>query len=72
MTWRSWSRSALVAEVRKLRAGIRKHRDSTGHDLCWHHPDLWDLLPGTHRAGDCRSALGEIHARLHPLQAIAG
>ncbi|HEY5819016.1 MAG TPA: hypothetical protein VIU14_11560 [Mesorhizobium sp.] len=38
-------RSALVAEVRKLRAGIRKHRDSTGHDLCWHHPDLWDLLP---------------------------
>ena len=29
----------------KLRNGIRKHRDSTGHDLCWHHPDLWELLP---------------------------
>lgn len=38
-------RDALVAEVRRLRAGIRTHRDSTGHDLCWHHPDLWDLLP---------------------------
>jgi hypothetical protein len=41
----SMSRDGLVAEVRKLRAGIRKHRDSTGHALCWHHPDLWGLLP---------------------------
>ena len=39
------SREALAAEVRRLRAGIRAHRDSTGHDLCWHHPDLWGLLP---------------------------
>jgi hypothetical protein len=39
------SRADLIAEVRKLRRGIRKHRDSTGHDLCWHHPDLWGLLP---------------------------
>lgn len=38
-------RDALIAEVRKLRAGIRTHRDATGHSLCWHHPDLWDLLP---------------------------
>ena len=38
-------RPALIAEAKKLRAGIRKHRDSTGHDLCWHHPDLWALLP---------------------------
>jgi hypothetical protein len=38
-------RSALIAEVKKLRAGIRKHRDSTEHELCWHHPDLWGLLP---------------------------
>ena len=35
----------LVAEVRRLRAGIREHRDSTMHDLCWHHPELWGLLP---------------------------
>ena len=39
------SRDGLVAEVKKLRHGIRKHRDSTGHALCWHHPDLWELLP---------------------------
>jgi hypothetical protein len=39
------NRDQLVAEVRRLRAGIRTHRDSTGHDLCWHHPDLWGLLP---------------------------
>jgi hypothetical protein len=35
----------LVAEARKLRDGIRRHRDSTGQDLCWHHPALWGLLP---------------------------
>jgi hypothetical protein len=39
------SRDQLAAEVRKLRAGIRKHRDSTEHELCWHHPELWGLLP---------------------------
>ena len=41
----SLSREELVAEVRRLRAGIRAHRDSTGHELCWHHPKLWGLLP---------------------------
>lgn len=40
-----FSRDQLVDEVRKLRAGIREHRDSTGHDLCWHQPSLWNLLP---------------------------
>src|SRR5262245_32685128 len=39
------SREQLMAEVRRLRAGIRQHRDSSGHDLCWHHPQLWGLLP---------------------------
>ncbi len=39
------SREQLAEEVRRLRAGIRAHRDATGHDLCWHHPDLWALLP---------------------------
>ena len=38
-------RNALLAEVRRLRAGIRQHRDSVGHELCWHHPQLWGLLP---------------------------
>ena len=38
-------RDGLLAEIKRLRAGIRKHRDSTGQDLCWHHPELWGLLP---------------------------
>jgi hypothetical protein len=41
----SLSRDELVEEVKRLRAGIRRHRDSTGQDLCWHHPQLWGLLP---------------------------
>jgi hypothetical protein len=39
------SREELIAEVRRLRDGIRAHRDGTGHELCWHHPALWGLLP---------------------------
>lgn len=39
------SREDLVREVKKLRQGIREHRDSTKHELCWHHPLLWGLLP---------------------------
>jgi hypothetical protein len=39
------SREELIAEARRLRAGIRTHRDSSGHELCWHHPALWSLLP---------------------------
>jgi hypothetical protein len=35
----------LQQEVKRLRAGIRKHRDCSGHDLCWYHPELWNLLP---------------------------
>lgn len=35
----------MIDEVKRLRAGIRAHRDSSGHDLCWYHPDLWNLLP---------------------------
>jgi len=36
----AFSREQLVAEVQKLRDGIRRHRDSTLHELCWHHPEL--------------------------------
>jgi hypothetical protein len=39
------SRDGLIAELVKLRNAVREHRDSTMHDLCWHHPDLWNLLP---------------------------
>ena len=41
----AFSREELLHEVRRLRAGIREHRDSTGHDLCWHQPSLLGLLP---------------------------
>ena len=39
------SREQLVAEVMRLRNGIRAHRDSTKMELCWFHPALWGLLP---------------------------
>jgi hypothetical protein len=39
------TRDQLIEEVVRLRNGIREHRDSTRHDLCWHHPQLWGLLP---------------------------
>jgi hypothetical protein len=41
------SREQLIEEAKKLRNGIRQHRDSTQHELCWHHPALWGLLPET-------------------------
>lgn len=39
------TREQLVAEARRLRDGIRRHRDTSEHELCWHHPELWGLLP---------------------------
>lgn len=39
------SRDQLIAEVKRLRDAIRVHRDSSGQELCWHHPALWGLLP---------------------------
>ena len=39
------SRDALIEEVVKLRNAIRFHRDTSMHELCWHQPQLWGLLP---------------------------
>ena len=39
------TRDQLIDEVKRLRRGIREHRDSSMHELCWHHPALWSLLP---------------------------
>lgn len=39
------SKEELISEAIKLRNGIRAHRDSSGHNLCWYHPELWQLLP---------------------------
>lgn len=41
----SMSKNELIAEAKKLRAGIRQHRDASGHNLCWYVPELWGLLP---------------------------
>ena len=41
------NRDQLLIEAKMLRLAIRKHRDATGHDLCWHHPQMWALLPET-------------------------
>ena len=38
-------RDTLILEIKKLRSAIREHRDATGHDLCWYHPEMWSLLP---------------------------
>ena len=40
-----FTREQLIQEVLKLRAKIREHRDSSKQELCWHHPQLWGLLP---------------------------
>jgi hypothetical protein len=39
------SREQLIEEAKRLRARIKEHRDASGHDLCWYHPQLWGLLP---------------------------
>ena len=41
----AFGRDELIAEVERLRHAIREHRDSSLHELCWHHPKLWGLLP---------------------------
>ena len=40
------SHEQLVVEVKRLREGIRKHRDSTGHEHYWHHPGLVGAAAG--------------------------
>lgn len=44
------SHAELLAAAKAMRMAIRAHRDSTGHDLCWHHPDMWSLLPDEARS----------------------
>ncbi len=64
-------RAALLVAARAMRGAIRAHRDSKGHDLCLHHPQMWALLPDPPKGGQvvpdwpqfmrgciaCRSAL---------------
>jgi hypothetical protein len=54
------TRERLIEEVLELRRAIRKHRDASLHELCWHHPALWGLLPDmlTGRPGGTQLAAG--------------
>ena len=38
------TRDQLIAEGKKLREGVREHRDRSEHELC-SSPALWGLLP---------------------------
>jgi hypothetical protein len=40
----SLSQDELVREVIRLR-GDPASSQQLGHDLCWHYPELWSLLP---------------------------
>ena len=66
----SQSREQLISTIKTLRAAIREHRDSTGHELCWHHPKLWSLLPEPwrHRSKCLRglSSCGAVFATASP------
>jgi hypothetical protein len=39
------SHEELLTAAHRMREAIRVHRDASGHDLCWRHPALWELLP---------------------------
>ena len=56
------TREELASEVAKLRRGIREHRDSSGQELCWHHPALWGLLPEKAPIRFRRAGLARVHA----------
>ena len=66
------SREQLVAEVKRLRAGIRGYRDSSGQDLCWHHPALWSLLPEKSDPLPQVPSWPEFHGGLRAISPIAG
>ena len=65
----SMSREQLVAEVRKLRKGIREHRDSRARTLLA-SSEPWALLP--ERSDPVPVVpVAAIHGRLHPISAVS-
>lgn len=64
----SMSGEELLNEVKKLRKGIREHRDSSGHDLCWYHP----TPSGEGRSHSRGPGVAAIHARMYQIPAITG
>ena len=64
------SREQLTAEVRKLRAGIRAHRDSTGHELLLASSGA--VGPPAGEAGSAADGAGVagVHPRLREISPI--
>ena len=60
------SHDELLVAARRMREAIRVHRDASGQDLCWHHPAMWDLLPGADPARDRGAGVAPVHAWLRP------
>ena len=65
------SRDQLVAEVKRLRQGIRRHRDSTGHELVLAPPGLVGTTAGSDRPAARSAGLAAVPAGVHPLPAVA-
>lgn len=66
------TRQELIDEVKRLRAAIRAHRDSTQHQLCWYHPQLWGLLPEKTEPSIVVPDLATVHAWLPAVSRVLG
>jgi hypothetical protein len=66
------TRDELLDEVKKLRQAIREHRDCRGHDLCWHHPALWRLLPEKTDPLPVVPGMARVHAGLYQVSSVTG
>ena len=64
------SRDQLVVEVKRLRHGIRQHRDSTGHELCWYHFGALIAATRAIRLLSRHFRLAAISPRLHTVSTI--
>jgi hypothetical protein len=55
---------ALLGEVDRLQAAVRRHRDARGHDRCWENDvELYRALPEAPPAGPALPPEGEFLAR---------
>ena len=67
----SKSRDELVLEVKKLRAAIREHRDSSGSGALLAPPGVVVASARTNRSSSDRSRVAAVLARVHPLSPVS-
>ena len=65
------SREQLLDEVKKLRQGIREHRDSTGQEPLLASPGALGTLAGEDRSDSCSAGLAAVPARLLEVSPVA-